>query len=274
MCCENPGVEDPDQLVNSVASRDSRIVVLDPELDLDEAVQVMTSSFAGTPLSGPEGTTDWILGPKLRAKQDDPQRAKSLSYMMKWCFLVSAHYGLNLGLRDATTKKLMAVLVTRPPGTIKNGNVNAYCVAWNTSIRLKGQAPWDNDVEYGYGVEMRSEGFLTAIQKSHKEKAGTEDHWYVSCMAVAPEYQGMGCCRALMHLVHVLADRNQHKCLVETMGKRNAAVYQKFGYTEQTPYTMHDLTREEKDCELLAMVRPPQPPRAVDYPLKGQPVME
>ena len=168
----------------------------------------------------------------------------------------------------------MAVLVTRPPGTIKNGNAQPCCILCRTSNRMWAPIPWEDEYGYGRGVERRCAEFFSVIQKSHKEKAGTEDYWYVSCMAVAPEYQGMGCCRALMHLVHVLADRNHHRCLMEAVGKRNAAIYHKLGYTEQTPYTLHDSAGEEKDCEILAMVRPPQPPRAVDYPLTGQPVLE
>ena len=43
----------------------------------------MTRAFGGTATTAPEGTTDWMLGPSLREKWDDPRRVAIVEWMMK-----------------------------------------------------------------------------------------------------------------------------------------------------------------------------------------------
>lgn len=43
----------------------------------------MTRAFGGTAATAPEGTTDYILGPSLREKWDDPRRVAMVEWMMK-----------------------------------------------------------------------------------------------------------------------------------------------------------------------------------------------
>lgn len=43
----------------------------------------MTRAFGGTATTAPEGTTDYMLGPSLREKWDDPRRVAMVEWMAK-----------------------------------------------------------------------------------------------------------------------------------------------------------------------------------------------
>ena len=43
----------------------------------------MTRAFGGTATTAPEGTTDYMLGPSLREKWDDPRRVAMVEWMRR-----------------------------------------------------------------------------------------------------------------------------------------------------------------------------------------------
>jgi GNAT superfamily N-acetyltransferase len=69
-------------------------------------------------------------------------------------------------------------------------------------------------------------------------------HWYLWVIGVDPPRQRTGVAGRLMQPVFEKADREQHRCYLETHNPSNVAVYQRYGFrvASETPVPGHPLT--------------------------------
>lgn len=201
--------------------------------DMDEAVEVMAASFAGTARTDPELGFDWCLGPQLRNEWDGPgflKRLDLLRWYMKWSYLSCARSGVIFGMRNPQTTDLMAVICAVPPGQAEAVKLKWSCNCLCTMLKMKSPPPTEKkEHPYGPGVPAR----LAAqhhLMEQMQNIVAPMPHWYVWIMAVSPTAQGKGCCRKLMNLISSLADQEGVPCFLQTGGSRNVMVYSKLGY--------------------------------------------
>ena len=89
------------------------------------------------------------------------------------------------------------------------------------------------------------------VEKKHRELA-PEKHWYLSVLAVDPEYQGNGYGSQLIRGMLSRIDEERLPCYVETEGEKNVAMYEHFGFEVLEEFEIPD----SKD-KLVAMLRKP-----------------
>eukprot|EP00929_Paragymnodinium_shiwhaense_P000072 TRINITY_DN10020_c0_g1_i1.p1 TRINITY_DN10020_c0_g1~~TRINITY_DN10020_c0_g1_i1.p1 ORF type:complete len:266 (+),score=20.25 TRINITY_DN10020_c0_g1_i1:195-992(+) len=206
-----------------------------------EAVEVAARSFAGTAETDPEWAIDWVLGPHLRGKWDDPRRLDVARWMHRTVLRLTLNYGgIVLGAKREDGR-LGAVCVTmpylrrkRPIGDLKMmmRYMRHYSELGDPPYSTK---PMSNDI--GKGIEKRFDVIGKEMSKIHKKHA-PRDHWYVAVMAVDTDAQGNGYCGKLMRTVSLFADKAGVPCYLETSGKRNVSIYERFGYRSEKAYTL------------------------------------
>jgi len=249
-----------ERFLDLVSSHDTRLCVLDRVQDKQHAVELAAKSFCGTDATEPEGLFDWLLGSKFRGQYENEARLSVLRYSMEFAFEMCAMYGVNFGLRDPDTKKLIAVAMTRPPGSIKNGYADTYCTMMRAMWQLRRLPPWEKDGVYGKFFSKRLFLMDKYLHEMH-QKYAAGDHWFVNVIAVSPEAQGKRCCSALMRHIIALADIDKRPCYLEAVGARNEAVYTKFGYTEVFKHDVEGIEKlfgedeEVQPLQLIAMRR-------------------
>ncbi len=90
------------------------------------------------------------------------------------------------------------------------------------------------------------------VEKQHRELA-PKRHWYLSVLAVGPEYQGSGYGSQLIRGMLPRMDEEGLSCYVETEGEQNVAIYEHFGFQVIEEFEIPD----SKD-KLAAMLREPK----------------
>lgn len=201
-----------------------------------EAVAVMTRSFAGSADAVPEQAMDWVLGPELRGKWDDPQRLRFFDFYMRWIFVSAMKDGLLIGMRDSQTSRLLAVCAIFPPDRVLRGLDHSSLSAMPKMLSIMwsiGRLPPDVAHPRTYpGAEARTDAFGKQMLRAYKEvlpKIGGE-HWYVHYMGVDTSAQGCGCTRTALELVGAIADADGLATYIEANSDRNQAIYTKLGY--------------------------------------------
>jgi len=217
-----------------------------------EAIGVMTRAFGGTAATAPEGTTDYILGPSLREKWDDPRRVAMVEWMMKveWGCCI-ARGGFALGMRKSDGK-LGAVVVVLP---YNEGIPNDFSASFEIlkALRACGMPP-SKQIEDRKGVRARAwaaQGIIEDVKKRHCYRP----HAHVRNMSVDPDAQGLGFCGKLMRAVNKWADDSQLNLWLETSGARNVAIYERFGYKTMEQFTLKCKNDPEVHDEEFGMMR-------------------
>jgi ribosomal protein S18 acetylase RimI-like enzyme len=220
-------------------------------------VDCATASFAGSDHSDPEGTLDWVLGPQLAGKWNDPRRL----IMMEWCMRmgVSACLDYSGGFILAApleTGELGAVLFVVPNLHGNPSKVAKGCLLLN-GVCKNGLPPFKQMGDARKGIEKRFDAFSVGEEVHHKHASGP--HLYVVVMAVHPDAQGQGLCGKLMRQVNVYADKLKLPLYLETSGEKNVNIYRRFGYEVAEQFTMEckkDPDRSEPNTNVFAMMRP------------------
>lgn len=216
-------------------------------------MDVVSRSFCGTAETLPEGTMDWLLGPKLKEKWEDPRRKVFMDWMCKM-ILCSVHLqgGFTLGARNSTGN-LSAVAMIIP--CLKGFKDVSNCQFMTTLLPVIGTPPEKEMGDAAKGIMKRIDSFSLLVQKHKKHVPGA--HLYVQVMAVEPNSQGMGFCGKLMRLINMVADAQCLPLYLETSGERNVAIYEHFGYKIVDKFMLScpkDPDKAEADSE-FAMLR-------------------
>lgn len=220
-----------------------------------EAWGVMSRSFGGTASTAPEGTTDWILGPTLREKWDDPRRRAMLDWMMKveWsCCLARGGFALGARKEDGS---LGAVVVVLPYEKGIPSDLASMGELWR-AIKPCGMPPRKQMGDASRGIRARAFAAMDIIEKVKKRHC-SGPHAHVRNMSVDPGAQGLGFCGKLMRAVNVWADNLQLPLWLETSGARNVAIYERFGYKTMEQYTLKCKKDPEVHEDEFGMMRSP-----------------
>eukprot|EP00434_Breviolum_minutum_P026556 symbB.v1.2.023476.t1/scaffold2076.1/size90297/2 len=218
-----------------------------------EAIGVMTRAFGGTATTAPEGTTDYMLGPSLREKWDDPRRVAMVEWMAKvdWACCM-ARNGFALGMRKSDGK-LGAVVVVLP---YNEGIPNDFSSGLEIlkALRATGMPPSKQLGEDYKGMKARAwaaQSIIENVKKRHCHRP----HAHVRNMSVDPDAQGLGFCGKLMRAVNKWADDSQLNLWLETSGARNVAIYERFGYKTMEQFTLKCKNDPEVHDEEFGMMR-------------------
>jgi len=226
----------------------------------DKARAVITRSFSGTATTEPEGTFDWMLGPHLKGKWDDPRRHLMVGWLVlfldKMVHEKVGGFCMACSLEDGEFGAV--VLVVPKP----NGWIDAPCASHCSMLGLIccdiGLPPFKKMGEARNGIEKRLSA-LDQIQQIQKKHLLTTPHLYVNVMAVEPSVQGQGLCSRAMRKTNEIADAHNLPAYLETSGPRNVKIYERFGYEVVEQFTLkvdHDPDKAEPHTDEFAMMRP------------------
>jgi GNAT superfamily N-acetyltransferase len=238
--------------------------------DIEEALGVMTRSFAGTASTEPEMALDWLLGPQVSEQWDDPRRVLMTYWVMKSRLsLCVRHGGIVLVARnqDGTIGAVCLVkpyVTKRPPSALQDfvheaGNALFHVGLPPCGVRFslrKNKAPLRKCL--GRGMEKRMD-VLGAKQVELHRQHGRAPHWFVDIMAVDPSAQGLGLCGKLMRAVSQVADDQGVQCFLFSSSARNNRIYERFGYKVVAGAELHapaDPDRSNPFATCSAMIRP------------------
>ena len=265
-------VQRPRASPGDVAVADTDIELVNVRFSRAEIADVIGQAFAGTERCEPEWSMHYVLGPQLR-DYNDVRRRELATFWMTVPTVQHGHprRGWVLGVRNPTDGILEAVVIVRR----FEGDPGADIWATATSIATlmsgamlpfyDGKLPQvysDSGMRTRIGDAQTTrafDGLFAKMEEMHKIWAD-KPHYYVAIMAVEPTSQGTGKCSKLMRAVNRMADAEGVDCYLECSGKRNRAIYKRFGYEEKGVYTV-TVEKEEEGSEpykeLFAMVRPP-----------------
>lgn len=225
----------------------------------EEAAAVGARSFAGTPKSEPEWSCNWVLGPDLDGKYDDPRREKALLFFMRIYLRFCMSYG---GIVLAARKDDGSIGAVLMAWRFANGNRPAGTLleVWRYLCNIK-ELGMPSTLSSIPGFSKRLMALVGVLLKSHEAHA-SGNHWYVQLMAVDPGSQGLGFCGKLMRLISSWADEDGFPCYLECSGERNPIIYGRFGYEVVQKYTL-EAPKVKPYQNLFAMVRPPSDSKSV-----------
>eukprot|EP00927_Polykrikos_kofoidii_P051195 TRINITY_DN4499_c0_g3_i1.p1 TRINITY_DN4499_c0_g3~~TRINITY_DN4499_c0_g3_i1.p1 ORF type:complete len:269 (+),score=22.13 TRINITY_DN4499_c0_g3_i1:96-902(+) len=221
-----------------------------------DATGVIARSFAGTSTTDPEGTFNWILGPKLKNQWDDPRRVIYVEWFAKFVFAMTVKSGFTLQARR-DDGKLGAVVCVLPQFRGMPNKLREIGLMISKVSKI-GPPPIKKMGDAKPGIEKRSDVAFAVLSAMHKKHL-PGPHIYVPMMAVDPSSQGMGFCGKLMRLVNVYADSLNLPLYLETSGTKNVSIYERFGYRTVEQFTLDcpkDPDRAESHDDDFAMIRP------------------
>lgn len=148
----------------------------------------------------------FVIGPKEKKKD-----------LTKWLVSCGFRYGVLFG-QCFSTKEKDGVLLLIPPNEV---DVTARKI-YKTGIFY---APF----KLGFKSFMNFMEMSNFTENEHK-KSVSENHYYLYCMGVAPERQGLGIGKKLVKRALELVDQQKMPCYLETQNEKNVAFYQNFGF--------------------------------------------
>jgi len=230
----------------------------------EKARAVITRSFSGTASTDPEGTFDWMLGPHLKDKWDDPRRHMMLGWFVQLMEkMVHEKVGGFCMVCHLDSGEFGAVILVVPK---LHGMINTPCTLLCSMIALMccdiGMPPLKAMGEAKKGIEKRMKALdqITEIQKKHVLKT---PHIYVNVMAVDPSAQGQGLCSKAMRKASEFADARNLPLYLETSGEKNVKIYERFGYVVLEQFTVtidNDPDKAKPHTDEFAMMRPAKNP--------------
>eukprot|EP00439_Symbiodinium_sp_Y106_P040329 s931_g4.t4 len=206
--------------------------------DWDAVVDVVAKAMSGTETSAADPLFDYVLGPSL-ADKSDPRRMDFLRFLATGILEEDWRYcPSSLGIIGLVEGRLGACCVVR---RYEHGYTTEPR-SWGERLHAKLLPFWSllrcNRTMPEQGI-LDQQGFLhrtygpegvdTQLRLRRKKYAAVP-HLCVSLMMVDPAFQGMGLCGQTMRAVCRAADQQRLPCYLETGGRKNAAVYERFGF--------------------------------------------
>ena len=208
--------------------------ILTPEQVEAEAVEALALAWSGSASTDPEQGFDWMLGPDLRGKWEDPERLRLLQWCHRFFYTIcraAAPGTVMLAARGPDGKVAGAVGVVPYEGGLPGALGELYAFIY-TLARL---VPF-----HGWGMLAGNAGtrFLATnpfVQAAHEHAIGNEGkkpHLYIGPVGVVPSMQGRGVTSVMMRHVNAWADELGWCCYLECSGERNPLVYKRYGYED------------------------------------------
>jgi len=224
----------------------------------DLAVALVARSFAGTEMTPPEGSIDWILGPKLKEQWEDPRRLT----LMEWFSKMFDRMTHNMGGRFMLAAQLeggdlgAVVYVIHYPNGFKGMTCRLACNISRIILCDIG-LPASKQLGDGKAGFMKRMGATNVARDMHK-KWMSHPHVCLMVTAVEPSVQGRGLCSKLLRQVNIYADSLNLPIWLETSGGRNVAMYSRFGYevVEKFPLRVEGDPDNFPPRDEFAMLRP------------------
>jgi len=241
------------------SSKNSMVIQLTEETSehrIQEVIDMMSRSFAGTTTTSPEGFLNWVQDPNASGDDpsmpllEDPSEERlefcrwGIQFPLKMCLPQRSCFAL---IKEG---KVVAAALCLPPSTKSLHTVNPLYAMY---LFISNGLP---AVMKDKNVRNRMEALANALKESHKKWAPFP-HWYVSCFASDAMEQGKGYGREMMEFVTNLADKSGHAIYLETYGPRNERFYSRNGYeVKQRMVIKTENESLEKHGGGIAMVRP------------------
>lgn len=251
-----------------------------------EALAIAARSFAGTATTAPEGSLDWVLGPEVREKWDDPRRLELMTWLHRLVQQIAFYQGgfiLGAKMPGSAEGKLGAALVCTPYPNGSDGGCKSkalFCDIVGLFI-----CPGKNGIKdpsriyrkFGAddamypdakakanakkGIEKRMSAAGDSIEEVRKRVMPPGiPYLHVVVVAVDPSAQGQGLCSKLMRAANGYADERNWACYLETTGERNVEIYKRFGYEIAEEYSLRvpggDPSGVGEHGEEFGMLRP------------------
>ncbi len=144
--------------------------------------------------------------------------------------------------------------------------------AFVTSPRLEGIAVWMHSDEWkkitfwriltsaaiwpamkvGIKALRKIQSLDKYVDRKHEELAPNK-HWYLTLLAVDPQYQGKGYASKLLHEMLSYIGEEGLPCYLETDGEKNVSMYQHFGFE-----IVEEFVVPETNDKFVAMLRKPK----------------
>lgn len=210
------------------------------EATLEEASAILGRATAGTDTTDPEKCIEWMLGPSLKGKWNEPDCDDTHAWLGKitlapaFYFRKIAPASLTVVARASDGKIGAAMMcVSLPEQTCVK--MCSCCLdpsgCWNF-MRNFSMPPWRNRPslkEHRKFIEKRMAKMAEVVKPLH-HNAVSGTHWYLALVGVDPKYQGQGLGGKLVRSLSAQADADNVPCYLETTGLRNVAIYKKCGY--------------------------------------------
>lgn len=210
------------------------------EATLEEAGAVLGRATAGTDATDPEKCIEWMLGPSLKGKWNEPDCRDTHAWLGKltlagaFSFRKTLPTNLTVIARASDGKIGAAMMCTLLPEQMCVKTC-ACCLdprgCWKFMRNLS-MPPWrkrSSLKEHGTFIEKRMAKISKVTQPLH-HNAVSGKHWYLALVGVDPKYQGQGLGGKLVRSLSAQADADSVPCYLETTGLRNVAIYKKCGY--------------------------------------------
>jgi len=251
-------VQEP--LAESRSNSSSRVIQLTDQSSkqmIEEVIEMMTVSFAGSTTSAPEGHLSWQLDPK--ASGDDPslplledpseERLEHcqfvIRFLMKMCLPQRTCFAL---IKEG---KVVSAALCLPPSNKEFLSMNPmYQIYLVMSLGVPQSMKSKN-------VRDRQNAMAAPMKEAHATWASSP-HWYISAFASDAKEQGKGYGREMMEFITTLADKSGHSIYLETYGPRNERFYSRNGFeVKQRMVYKTEQESLDKHGGAAAMLRPP-----------------
>ncbi len=145
---------------------------------------------------------------------DDAKRKKVTRYFS----LIATYFGVYYGETYAPSPNIEGIAVWIP----------SY--RYSTSFRnLLRAVPLSVLLRFGFATGAKVQSAGDYVDRIHKRLAPFA-HWYLSVLAVDPQYQGKGYASKLMRPMLARADREKLPCYLETNYEVDVQIYLHFGF--------------------------------------------
>ena len=197
-------------------------------------IDVITTSFAGTEKTAPEGSVDWfIAGNKRKNKHFEPlggppneERLTIVRMIVKLTLQKYGKYGACFLLLSKETGDVVGGSICVPP--IKNVHRDTL---WDLtrmafSVLFSSKRP---------SLFWKGWSRVSPSQKvAHRLHSETPHplHWYIAMFATHPNAQGHGYGKKFLLFLAALADASKVESYLEASGTRNVSFYEGVGQYE------------------------------------------
>jgi len=250
-------VQEP--LAESRSNSNSRVIQLTDQSSkqmIEEVIEMMTVSFAGSTTSAPEGGLSWVLDPK--ASGDDPSLPlleDPSEERLEYC-----QYVIRFIMKMCLPQRTCFAL-------IKEGKVvsAALCLPPSNKEFLSMNPIYGMYLAMSFGVpqsmkskDVRDRMKALEVMKEAHETWAPSPHWYISAFASDAKEQGKGYGREMMEFITTLADKSGHSIYLETYGPRNERFYSRNGFeVKQRMVYKTEHESLDKHGGAAVMLRPP-----------------
>lgn len=241
--------------------------VIKSNKELDEVIEMLAVSFAGTTNSVPEGIIDWLVGEKYRTGpiyeklEAEPSEKRLLIYRDFATFQVYRGWilGKILIVRDSNNNnKIVGAIILEPyyqtPLWKKPYFTLKEIYSMHKALRKIGEwfrfPKWMRNDDC---IKSRIEVAVDIFTSSKKEVLTSKQIktcYYASMIGTHPSLQGQGVGSFLMSSLQDVADAENIPVYLEASGEKNSRFYSKFDF------------KSEKIVETISV---PNKPKLVPY---------